>query len=753
MEEINILTGERLTADDVRQFSATNSAQRKTDDVLLSEQVFRRNLSALSQWRLQVESDRNFAAGAQWTDDRKKIIELRGQTPLSIDCISPAIEQAVALLTSNHPGYSVTGAEDSDRKRARYFADLVNYIQVLNNFRMLIKQVIRDYYVGGVGWLGMGWDPMMSNGRGDIGQKYLDALSVFPDVMAKDFFWQDAPHIIVAKVRTFEQFSFLMPELIPYLYYAEQVSGNPLGAGSKEVSTIFSAASEKAIDNFSNKYLELDRYSKIRVPKINIFKPDIGFEKLVDPEAFEQQMQDLAFIRKSQNGIQFFVDPASVRDAREALNSLSKIFHAVQDQNGQLSYQPGSEQDHNDPNTIPVPNSTTELEPTTWGNLLDEGILKAQSVFKSRVLRTYSIGGILVYKNMINIEDYPLIPLVNNFDSSVQPVSDIRRVKGIQTFINELHTDIVAHAEQSSNIRVAFPEGNYNEDDLNARWNNPVQTFIPFNPDMGMGLQMLYPPPLPNELYKSLADAKMEIERILGIYALMQGSPNDAPTTYKGTVALDEYGQRRIRSKKDDVEDFVTQVARVTVQFMQAYYTDERAFRITRPNKQEFTLTINPSRFGEDTSEGMEYVINDITVGQYDIRVTPGSMLPSNRWALAEYYKELLQIGAIDLEEFHKKTEVADAEELMQRMDDRKQMRQVIEQLQAQLKQVSGDLQTAQRESMHDRKRMKVLEYDTELHKLKTQAQAGTELYLKGLQDELRISRQAKKEKNRNGRS
>ena len=39
---------------------------------------------------------------------------------------------------------------------------------------------------------------------------------------------------------------------------------------------------------------------------------------------------------------------------------------------------------------------------------------------------------------------------------------------------------------------------------------------------------------------------------------------------------------------------------------------------------------------------------NDLTLGQYDIKVIGNSTLPSNRWARFEYYMQLYQSGLID---------------------------------------------------------------------------------------------------------
>lgn len=56
----------------------------------------------------------------------------------------------------------------------------------------------------------------------------------------------------------------------------------------------------------------------------------------------------------------------------------------------------------------------------------------------------------------------------------------------------------------------------------------------------------------------------------------MQGSTSSAPSTYRGTLVIDEFGQRRIKSRRDDIENFLTQVAKVAVPLMQQLYTEEK---------------------------------------------------------------------------------------------------------------------------------------------------------------------------------
>ena len=57
--------------------------------------------------------------------------------------------------------------------------------------------------------------------------------------------------------------------------------------------------------------------------------------------------------------------------------------------------------------------------------------------------------------------------------------------------------------------------------------------------------------------------------------------------------------------------------------------------------------------------------------------------------------------------------------------------------LQQQVKQLSGDLQTAQRESVHDRKRVEIKEFEKKLAKAEAKVEMATTLHNKRSQDEL----------------
>ena len=98
-----------------------------------------------------------------------------------------------------------------------------------------------------------------------------------------------------------------------------------------------------------------------------------------------------------------------------------------------------------------------------------------------------------------------------------------------------------------------------------------------------------------------------------------------------------------------------------------------------------------------------------------DIRVIGNSTMPSNKWGEWNIYMEAYQAGLIDRVEALKKTEIFDKEGILQRTDEVAKLQSMLQQAQEQLKKVSGDLQTAERESVSSRKRTEVEKFKGKL--------------------------------------
>ena len=169
---------------------------------------------------------------------------------------------------------------------------------------------------------------------------------------------------------------------------------------------------------------------------------------------------------------------------------------------------------------------------------------------------------------------------------------------------------------------------------------------------------------------------------------------------------------------------------------VQWIYTDRKIVRILKPNNTQKQIKINQPIY-DDITGALLGKTNDITIGHYDVQVVSGSTLPNNRWARFEYYKELYSMGVIDQVELLKQTDVADMEGVLDRAGREAQLQQQVQGLTEQVKNLKGDLQTAQRESLHDRKRVELKEFEVKLAKAEAKAEMASSLYKSRAGDEL----------------
>jgi hypothetical protein len=138
-----------------------------------------------------------------------------------------------------------------------------------------------------------------------------------------------------------------------------------------------------------------------------------------------------------------------------------------------------------------------------------------------------------------------------------------------------------------------------------------------------------------------------------------------------------------------------------------------------------------------DDKSGEIEIINNITIGKYDVVYVSGSTLPSNRYAELEFYMDAYSKGIIDKQEVLKKTEVFDMEGVMQRTDIIAQMQSQLEQAGEQIKELKGDLQTRDREAVNLRKKVEVEKFKSDLDGTSHKAKAAATVFEKRLGDEM----------------
>ncbi|MDC0480339.1 hypothetical protein OAN76_02545 [Candidatus Marinimicrobia bacterium] len=209
----------------------------------------------------------------------------------------------------------------------------------------------------------------------------------------------------------------------------------------------------------------------------------------------------------------------------------------------------------------------------------------------------------------------------------------------------------------------------------------------------------------------------------MGIYEMQQGNAEQAPRTASATMQLEDFGQRRSKSKLRDIEGSLKRLGKVVYNLAKKHYDYQKTFSIVNSNNNLTEYTVNKKLY-DDKTGAIQARESQLHLGDYDIRIVGNSTMPSNKWAEWQIYMEAFQMGLVDRTEALKKTEVFDKEGVLQRMDEVAQMQQQLKQQESQIKDLSGDLQTARREAVSARQRTEVEKYKAELDGMKSQTKA-----------------------------
>jgi len=687
------------------------------DIVEKTQAIFKSYSNKRELWAQQAQEDAEFRLGRQWTQEQEKTLLERGQAPLVVNRIHPAVEAAKALLTSGKPQFRVSPREDSDNKVAQVFNGLLEYMWYISDGTQALRNCIDDYYTMGMGAMMCYIDPLKDYGRGEVCIHDIDPLDVYIDPNSRDRLAEDAENIMVSRMFTKEQARQMYPQYEEAIKNAQSDlhTDRPTTQRVDDKGIVFPEDTATKTDiNFgdSNEYVRgYERYYKVWVKRYHVKNNVENREEVFLEEEMEEYL--------SRPAVKINGQP--ITDAKKAEGIISQLM---------AQYEQGlaqAEQEGTD--APPMPN----IEEITHADLINEGLIETVSVPVQRVKQCVIMGDKYLYSRVLPMEHYPVVVFMNIHTRTPYPVSDVRMVKDMQEYINKTRSLIIAHATTSTNTKILIPSGSVDMQDFEQRWAQPG---VAIEVDMDSGApQPVQPTPLPNTLYQNEQVAKQDIDHALGLYELMQGNAQAAPQTYKATISLDEFGQRKIKSKLQDIETGLVRLAKVAIPLMQQLYQAEKVIRIVQPNNSLSEVAINKKLYDDKTGEVS--VINDISRGSFDVVVVTGSTLPTNRYAQLEMYMDAYEKGIIDKKEVLKKTEVFDMEGILERTDLVGQLQGQVQSQQEEIKKLKGDMQTREREVYHAKQRAELEKFKSGLDKTSTRTKESGRLFEKRLDDAL----------------
>lgn len=727
-----------------------------SESVRLSEEILARYREAQTDWKDSALASDSFANGNHWLPEDIATLEERGESPVKHNVTGAAIKAKIALLTANNPSFQAAAEEDSDVGMGQVFSNILSYIWNKSGGSQQLKIALKHYCQrGGRGVQHIYFDPKADFGKGEVRYRALDPLKVFPDPNSSDPLWRDAAHVLYADLITDAQVEHFYPD------FADRIKekGKTTAFDDNALKSIYTdedpvQLGHQVKENWHQKYLLIERYSKIMVPYKRIFDPGSGLEQVFTREEFNEWLRGLGFLVSNAQGEDAVIGGRELEEVALQYAEMGGdgeapvTFHYKQevDEEGNLLVNPypGVEDEFS------IEGSTQTIAPIPRETLLKNDLFDAFDYDQPRIRMVLSIGGVLIHDVVLPIDAYPLVPIMNNFNGNPYPSDDVHDVKEIQQEVNFIQQKIQRHAAESSGHTIMVPRGAVDEGELAAKLAMPGTKVVYYDPDEGVsggGIHHLQVPPLNSELYHEKDRLIAMIERLIGVYEFQQGQGAAAPETFRGTIAQDEFAQRRIKSDLDNIEAGLSEAGRVIIQYVQAYWTTEKSFRILNPNTKELTdFVINEVRYNDYTHQIEK--INNVTVGNYDVRVVSGSTMPSNRFAQQDYYTNLYQLGVIDQVELLKKLEVFDIEGVLQRSGEKQQMLAYIEQLEQEVKNLEGDMQTADREIRHKDRQISAEKFKRELSSIHSEVKAQERVFQERREDALRDIKQSQSSNN-----
>jgi len=679
-------------------------------------------------WAQNAQEDAEFRLGRQWSSEQQRILLERGQAPLVVNRIHPAVEAAKALLTSGKPSFRVSPREDSDNKVAQVFNGLLEYMWYVSDGTQALRNVIDDYYTMGMGAMCVYIDPLKDYGRGEVCCHDVDPLDIYIDPNSRHRMGDDAENIIISRLFTKEQAIALYPVYEEAIKNAtsDLFTDRPTTDRVDDKGIVFPEDSTTQTHmgyGTNNEYIRgYERYSKVWVKRYHVKNNINKTEEVFDDEGYAEFLEKKA-IR---------VNGQIILDENKAMQLIAQLTQAHE----QALMK--AEMEGTDAPELPV------VEELSYAQLVEQNLMESVSVPVQRIKMCVIMGDKYLYERILPIEHYPIVLFMNIHNRTPYPVSDVRMVKDLQEYINKTRSLIIAHATTSTNTKILIPSGSVDMQDFEQRWAQPG---VAIEVDMDNGApQPIQPTPLPGTLYQNEQVAKTDIDHQLGLYELMQGNAEAAPQTYKATVSLDEFGQRKIKSKLQDIEQSLARVAKVAIPIMQQLYRAEKVVRLVQPNNSMNEIAINKKIY--DDKSGEVSVMNDISRGHFDVVVVTGSTLPTNRYAQLEMYMDAYKNGIIDKTEVLKKTEVFDKEGVLERTDTVGQLQKQLKSMEETIKELKGDLQTRERENYHLKQKAELEKFKGELDKISTQGKASGRIFEKRLDDVLGQAKQGVREAN-----
>ena len=694
------------------------------------------------QWENINQKGYEFAHDEQLTQDEKDLLEEQGMPTFTINRILPVVEMLNFYATDNNPRWQAIGVEGSDTDVAAVISDLSDYVWDYSNGSTLYNNAINDSITKGVGYMLVSVDKDADNGMGEVSIQQPEPFDLFVDPKSRDMLFKDASFIMIRKVLPKSHLAKIYPQAKRKIMQASaednenSYSSRPLGHDDQKLflhndNTEQSSYGIDPKGGMEQLVEYFETYEKIKVSYINLFYRIPPNQEQI--KAIQQQAQVMVMEMQKEMEVEFLEQKKQMDEAVAAGKMLPERYNleiekAQKTMQQQLQAYQQEIMSKLQTEASKIENqiiSEKEYKILIKNPTIAENIIDSVQFYDNRIKLTCTASDKLIYEKILPdpIKEYPIVPFHFKWTGTPFPISAVAPLIGKQQEINKAHQIMVHNASLGSSLRWMYEEGSIDAD-IWEKYSASPGALLPIRPGVEKPTPVM-PAPLANAFFQIVQEGKGDMEYLAGIYSSMMGDAGGASETYRGMLALDEYGTRRIKQwMHTSIEPALKQLGNIVMQFCQATYTANKRFRIVQPNaiQEGKTQEINVPVYndmGEAIGKSM-----DIAAQKFDIRVISGSTMPVNRWAYLEELKQLLNLGVVDDIAVLAETDIKNKENIVKRKSLYAQLQGQVQQLSEAIKDKEGTIETLERQLVQAGIKQKVMQADVEISKKKEEVKS-----------------------------
>jgi hypothetical protein len=700
----------------------------------------RANNSHRQRWQTLSQKGFDFYLNEQLSKREIDSLEEAGMPTFTINRVTPIVEIMKYFVTANNPRWKAVGATGDDVDTAQVHSDIADYCWYLSNGKSLYSQIVLDSLTKGIGYFLVDVDKDADRGMGEVNFSRIDPYDVYVDPASRDFLFRDATFVMIRKNLSRSSLINMLPEHEAKIKRVAK-STDVVSYSQRDTEESFSIQPEDitmgvnldAEDDDVIPYYET--YSKKKFAYRNVFirvTPPPA-ELAVIKEHVEEKISDFqkeieVGLKEKELQLQQAVEAGEIIPDRAQLEmekAQKMAAQAIEEQRMQLM------SEAQDAATIVKQRvmSEKDYQILISSNEAKNNVVDAIKFYENRIVLTCTVGDdVFLYEYTLPISEYPIVPVPYMYTGTPYSMSAVIPLIGKQQEINKAHQIMLHNANLASNLRWMYEEGSVPEEEWEQYSSSPGallkyrQGFTPPTP--------VLPAPINNAFYTITQEGKADAEYISGVPSAMMGFTQEQPETYRGLLANDEFGTRRLKAWMGSiVEPCLEHLGKCFQMIAQNHYSIEKVFRIVQPEagqspqEQEKEVRVNIPIYNDYGAAIGKY--KDYASARFDVRVIAGATMPVNRWALLEEYFKWFQAGLIDDIAMIAETDIRNKKGIVERKSMYAQMQSQISSMEESLKDSEGTIETLERQLVQAGIKMKVGEAGNEIRKdvLETESQ------------------------------